>query len=62
MVTGDSIQTAKAIALECGILSPDADITGDDIIDGKAFRELPEKEREKVAKRISVSYLIHIFV
>ncbi|CAH9090555.1 unnamed protein product [Cuscuta epithymum] len=54
MVTGDNIQTAKAIALECGILSPDADITGNDIIEGKAFRELPEKEREQVAKRISV--------
>ncbi|XP_019196763.1 PREDICTED: calcium-transporting ATPase 9, plasma membrane-type-like isoform X2 [Ipomoea nil] len=54
MVTGDNIQTAKAIALECGILSSDADITGDDIIDGKTFRELPEKEREEVAKRISV--------
>ncbi|VFQ68985.1 unnamed protein product [Cuscuta campestris] len=54
MVTGDNIQTAKAIALECGILSPDADITGDDVIEGKTFRELPEKEREKVAKRISV--------
>nr|GMC51997.1 calcium-transporting ATPase 9, plasma membrane-type-like isoform X1 [Ipomoea batatas] len=54
MVTGDNIQTAKAIALECGILSSDADITADDIIDGKTFRELPEKEREQVAQRISV--------
>nr|GMC55759.1 calcium-transporting ATPase 9, plasma membrane-type-like isoform X2 [Ipomoea batatas] len=32
MVTGDNIQTAKAIALECGILSSDADITADDVM------------------------------
>ncbi|GAB2268483.1 Calcium-transporting ATPase 9, plasma membrane-type [Dionaea muscipula] len=54
MVTGDNIQTAKAIALECGILASDADATEPSIIEGKAFRALSEEEREKIAKRITV--------
>ncbi|KAG8380254.1 hypothetical protein BUALT_Bualt07G0174100 [Buddleja alternifolia] len=54
MVTGDNIQTAKAIALECGILSPDADTNEPNVIEGKRFRELSDKEREQVAKHISV--------
>ncbi|KAK6911124.1 hypothetical protein RJ641_023217 [Dillenia turbinata] len=53
MVTGDNIQTAKAIALECGILDSDAEVT-EHIIEGKTFRELSEKEREHVAKKILV--------
>ncbi|OWM81911.1 hypothetical protein CDL15_Pgr007950 [Punica granatum] len=54
MVTGDNIQTAKAIALECGILSSDADASESNIIEGKVFRALSEGEREQVAKRITV--------
>ncbi|KAI4326214.1 hypothetical protein MLD38_031551 [Melastoma candidum] len=54
MVTGDNIQTAKAIALECGILSPDADTSEPHVIEGSVFRALSEKEREQVAKKISV--------
>ncbi|MCL7023830.1 hypothetical protein MKW94_004851 [Papaver nudicaule] len=54
MVTGDNIQTAKAIALECGILSSDADATEPTLIEGKRFRELSESEREEVAGKISV--------
>ncbi|KAI3455723.1 hypothetical protein Pfo_012386 [Paulownia fortunei] len=54
MVTGDNIQTAKAIALECGILSSDADTNEPYVIEGKKFRELSDKEREQVAKKISV--------
>ncbi|KAL8098751.1 calcium-transporting ATPase 9, plasma membrane-type-like isoform X1 [Apium graveolens] len=53
MVTGDNIQTAKAIALECGILASDADAS-EQIIEGKTFRELSEQKREKAALRISV--------
>ncbi|EOY26435.1 Autoinhibited Ca(2+)-ATPase 9 isoform 4 [Theobroma cacao] len=54
MVTGDNIQTAKAIALECGILSSAEDATEPTIIEGRVFRALSEKEREQVAKKITV--------
>lgn len=54
MVTGDNIQTAKAIAAECGILPPDSDATEPVVIEGKAFRALSEQEREEVAKKITV--------
>ncbi|KAI9191273.1 hypothetical protein LWI28_006175 [Acer negundo] len=54
MVTGDNIQTARAIALECGILTPESDATKSNIIEGKAFRELPDSEREEMAEKISV--------
>ncbi|KAG1331943.1 Calcium-transporting ATPase 5, plasma membrane-type [Cocos nucifera] len=54
MVTGDNIQTAKAIALECGILDSDANATEPTIIEGKAFRALSETAREAIAERITV--------
>ncbi|XP_021895927.1 calcium-transporting ATPase 9, plasma membrane-type [Carica papaya] len=54
MVTGDNIQTAKAIALECGILGSDAEATEPNIIEGRVFRALSEREREQIAKRITV--------
>lgn len=56
MVTGDNIQTAKAIALECGILSSDAEATDANIVEGKTFRELSDKEREQAAPKILVCY------
>ncbi|KAL0354392.1 UNVERIFIED_CONTAM: Calcium-transporting ATPase 9, plasma membrane-type [Sesamum radiatum] len=54
MVTGDNVQTAKAIALECGILSPGADTNEPYVIEGKRFRELSDKEREQVVQKIAV--------
>ena len=54
MVTGDNLQTAKAIALECGILTSIEDAVEPNIIEGKTFRELSEGEREQVAKKITV--------
>ncbi|KAK9757137.1 hypothetical protein RND81_01G142900 [Saponaria officinalis] len=54
MVTGDNIQTAKAIATECGILPPGADTSEPTVIEGKTFRALSEQEREEVAKKITV--------
>ncbi|KAI9112510.1 hypothetical protein K1719_016433 [Acacia pycnantha] len=54
MVTGDNVQTAKAIALECGILGSSADAREPNIIEGKRFRELSDSEREEIAERISV--------
>ncbi|KAK9055270.1 hypothetical protein SSX86_026352 [Deinandra increscens subsp. villosa] len=54
MVTGDNLQTARAIALECGILGSDADATEPNLIEGKSFRALSEAERLDVADKISV--------
>ncbi|XP_050228035.1 calcium-transporting ATPase 9, plasma membrane-type-like isoform X5 [Mercurialis annua] len=54
MVTGDNLQTAKAIALECGILGSDADAMEPNIIEGKVFRAYSEKDRESIAKKITV--------
>ncbi|XP_061990308.1 calcium-transporting ATPase 10, plasma membrane-type-like isoform X2 [Rosa rugosa] len=53
MVTGDNVQTAKAIALECGILRADSDLS-ELLIEGKDFRELSDRRREEVAEKISV--------
>ncbi|XP_062165564.1 calcium-transporting ATPase 10, plasma membrane-type isoform X2 [Alnus glutinosa] len=54
MVTGDNLQTAKAIALECGLLGSDADATEPNLIEGKTFRALSDIDREKIADQISV--------
>ncbi|XP_027122620.1 calcium-transporting ATPase 9, plasma membrane-type-like [Coffea arabica] len=54
MVTGDNLQTAKAIALECGILTSDADAIEPKIIEGRTFREMSDMERGQIAKAISV--------
>ncbi|KAK4414844.1 Calcium-transporting ATPase 8, plasma membrane-type [Sesamum alatum] len=54
MVTGDNLQTARAIALECGILGSNADATEPNLIEGKTFRNLTETQRLEVADKISV--------
>ncbi|KAF5451906.1 hypothetical protein F2P56_026962 [Juglans regia] len=54
MVTGDNLQTAKAIALECAILASSEEATEPNIIEGRKFRALSEKEREELAKKIAV--------
>ncbi|XP_062109949.1 calcium-transporting ATPase 9, plasma membrane-type [Humulus lupulus] len=54
MVTGDNLQTAKAIALECGILDSIEDAIHPTLIEGKDFRALSEREREQIAKKITV--------
>ncbi|KAL8217334.1 hypothetical protein R6Q57_020707 [Mikania cordata] len=54
MVTGDNIQTAKAIAMECGILASGEDASEPLIIEGKTFHEYSEKEREHASKQILV--------
>ncbi|KAL0910603.1 hypothetical protein M5K25_021602 [Dendrobium thyrsiflorum] len=54
MVTGDNLQTAKAIALDCGILHSEEEATEPTLIEGKVFRALSEKAREEIAEKISV--------
>jgi Ca2+-transporting ATPase len=48
MVTGDNIDTARAIASECGILTDGV------IIEGPKFRALSEREREEIAPKLQV--------
>uniref|UniRef100_A0A5B6ZP87 Calcium-transporting ATPase n=1 Tax=Davidia involucrata TaxID=16924 RepID=A0A5B6ZP87_DAVIN len=54
MVTGDNLHTARAIALECGILASDADATEPNLIEGRTFRAFSEVQRQEIAERISV--------
>ncbi|PKA50857.1 Calcium-transporting ATPase 8, plasma membrane-type [Apostasia shenzhenica] len=54
MVTGDNLQTAKAIALECGILYSKEEAIEPTIIEGKVFRAYSEKAREDIAEKIAV--------
>ncbi|WCJ42312.1 calcium-transporting ATPase putative [Euphorbia peplus] len=54
MVTGDNIQTARAIALECGILTSEEEAVEPICIEGRVFREYSAEEREKVAEKLSV--------
>jgi magnesium-transporting ATPase (P-type) len=61
MVTGDNLRTAKAIALECGILATSEEATAPTIIEGRVFRELSEKDREQVAKNVTVCFKYHDF-
>ncbi|XP_058068102.1 calcium-transporting ATPase 5, plasma membrane-type-like isoform X2 [Magnolia sinica] len=54
MVTGDNIQTAKAIALECGILKPNHEFTEPTVIEGRSFRDRTDADRDKIADKILV--------
>ncbi|GLT64402.1 hypothetical protein SLA2020_369010 [Shorea laevis] len=55
MVTGDNLITAKATALECGILNLDVDVDAPNLImEGKEFRGLTDVRREEVAEKIFV--------
>ncbi|KAM0017791.1 putative P-type Ca(2+) transporter [Helianthus debilis subsp. tardiflorus] len=54
MVTGDNLQTARAIALECGILESNAEAKEPNLIEGKTFRGLSEDQRLEIADKISV--------
>ncbi|XP_024192500.1 calcium-transporting ATPase 10, plasma membrane-type isoform X2 [Rosa chinensis] len=55
LVTHDNPQTAKAIAKECSILASDgSDVTEENLIEGKVFRELSDSQREGLAEKILV--------
>ncbi|XP_065863214.1 putative calcium-transporting ATPase 13, plasma membrane-type [Euphorbia lathyris] len=50
MITGDNVYTAKAVAIECGILKPGED-TSEAVVEGEQFRNYtPEERMEKVEK------------
>ncbi|KAK4478832.1 hypothetical protein RD792_014333 [Penstemon davidsonii] len=54
MVTGDNLQTARAIALECGILGSNENATEPNLMEGKSFRSMTDSQRLDVADKISV--------
>ena len=53
MVTGDNINTAKAIARECGILTDGL------AIEGPEFRNKTQQEMEEIIPKIQVLLLFH---
>jgi len=54
MVTGDNVKTAKAIAVECGILGSISEATEPIIIEGKRFRALTDEGRVEIVDSILV--------
>ncbi|XP_031251486.1 calcium-transporting ATPase 12, plasma membrane-type-like [Pistacia vera] len=54
MITGDNIHTAKAIAIECGILSPSLDLNTEAVVEGVQFRNYSDEERMAKIDKISV--------
>ena len=55
MVTGDNIETAKAIARECGIFTENADPNLSGIcIEGPELRKLTPKQLDAVLPRLQV--------
>lgn len=51
MVTGDNINTARAIAIKCGIIHPGEDFL---CIDGKEFNRRIRNEKGEVQKKAAV--------
>ncbi|KAK4202182.1 hypothetical protein QBC40DRAFT_46258 [Triangularia verruculosa] len=53
MVTGDKVETARAIARECGIIADDRD-SGGRVMEGAEFRHLREEQRRTVVRELCV--------
>ncbi|KAJ6877081.1 hypothetical protein NC651_029955 [Populus alba x Populus x berolinensis] len=53
MITGDNIHTARAIAIECGILNPEQDMNGA-VVEGVEFRNYSPEERMAKVDNIQV--------
>ncbi|XP_050217240.1 putative calcium-transporting ATPase 13, plasma membrane-type [Mercurialis annua] len=54
MITGDNIFTARAIAIECGILKPGQDMYTGAVVEGEEFRNYTHDERMEKVDRICV--------
>ncbi|KAK4405773.1 putative calcium-transporting ATPase 13, plasma membrane-type [Sesamum angolense] len=54
MITGDNIFTARTIAMECGILSPDQEVNDGSVVEGVEFRSYTEEERMEKVETIRV--------
>ncbi|SPJ72241.1 probable calcium P-type ATPase NCA-3 [Fusarium torulosum] len=54
MVTGDNVETARAIALNCGILTEATIDEPNAVMQGQDFRKLSESDRVAVVKKLRV--------
>ncbi|XP_044468403.1 putative calcium-transporting ATPase 13, plasma membrane-type [Mangifera indica] len=54
MITGDNIHTARAIAIECGILRPSEELNTEAVVEGVQFRNYSDEERMAKIDKISV--------
>ncbi|KAL5712430.1 P-type Ca(2+) transporter [Ranunculus cassubicifolius] len=54
MITGDNVYTARAIAIECGILDPDLESNEELVVEGEEFRNLTGEERMEKVEKICV--------
>ncbi|XP_042482482.1 putative calcium-transporting ATPase 13, plasma membrane-type isoform X2 [Macadamia integrifolia] len=54
MITGDNIFTARAIAIECGILDPNQVSDNGAVVEGVEFRNYTQEERMETVDRIRV--------
>ncbi|KAG6700397.1 hypothetical protein I3842_08G110500 [Carya illinoinensis] len=54
MITGDNVFTAKAIATECGILDPNHQVNGNEVVSGADFRNYTHEERMEKVEMIRV--------
>ncbi|KFK39573.1 hypothetical protein AALP_AA3G261900 [Arabis alpina] len=54
MITGDNIFTARAIAVECGILTPEDEMNKEAVLEGEEFRNYTQQERLEKVERIKV--------
>uniref|UniRef100_A0A6N2KW23 Calcium-transporting ATPase n=1 Tax=Salix viminalis TaxID=40686 RepID=A0A6N2KW23_SALVM len=45
MITGDNVHTARAIAIECGILNPEQDMQNGAVVEGVEFRNYSPEDR-----------------
>ncbi|KAF5530951.1 Ca2+-transporting ATPase [Fusarium napiforme] len=54
MVTGDNVETARAIALNCGILTESTINEPNAVMQGSDFRKLSESDRTAVVKQLRV--------
>ncbi|KAJ6682835.1 CALCIUM-TRANSPORTING ATPASE [Salix koriyanagi] len=54
MITGDNVHTARAIAIECGILNPEQDMQNGAVVEGVQFRNCSPEERMAMIDNILV--------
>ena len=52
-VTGDNLTTARAIAIECGIIQSDQDL----VIEGPKFRRMTPAQVDEILPRLKVGSL-----
>ncbi|KAM0425324.1 hypothetical protein ACHAPT_009380 [Fusarium lateritium] len=54
MVTGDNVETARAIGRECGILTDENIKEKNAVMEGSEFRKLDERERAEIVKGLRI--------